>query len=535
IARPIETKLRPGKMGIAYGGFKEKTHQAREDDAKGQAGRVEGDAAVPGWMKTSRGASEKGRGRKKKTVYRTIDEVIADAERESAQLNQKVVDYTGPQARTISSADIRSTPTGSAASTRLMELRHNLGLLTDMARTDVARCGREKRIIESQQSETSSEMERLEKLVTKEEHELTRLKAVNELVTDCRNRARIAAQSEAASMQQYEELLDKLVQQYPVEYRQLELDTLVVSLLAPIMRQQLADWDPLADPTLFLAQVKRWRPHLRTCSDAATGWGVNRAADTAADTQVGLTVWTTLAPVERSREPTMTAYDSMMYHIWLPHSAVALMEAWQPPLLPQFLFSSICDQVLIPKLRRALDDWNPRQDTAGVHTWLHPWLPIMSEHMEELWAPIRHKLSVVLQQWHPSDPSALYVLQPWHGVFRDVDMDALLASAIIPKLTMALRLELNVDPNDEHLAPIDWLAAWLPIIPTVTVAQLLEQEFFPKWLDYLRLWLQHEHSGDDIVKWYMYWKERVPKAVQDHPRIQDGFRKGLDLMNQMVA
>ena len=52
----------------------------------------------------------------------------------------------------------------------------------------------------------------------------------------------------------------------------------------------------------------------------------------------------------------------------------------------------------------------------ALHTWLHPWLPYLGTRMEELYPGIRFKLSTALQQWHPSDQSALALLSPWHTV-----------------------------------------------------------------------------------------------------------------------
>jgi hypothetical protein len=127
---------------------------------------------TPGWMKKSTGSKAVStRSRKSKTVYRTVDEVIALVERETAQQQQqtKVVDYTGPQVRTITSTDIRSTPTGQATSTRFMELRHNLNLLTDMARNDIARCGKEKRLITAQHAEADTEYNLLESKIKQQQ------------------------------------------------------------------------------------------------------------------------------------------------------------------------------------------------------------------------------------------------------------------------------------------------------------------------------------------------------------------------------
>ncbi|RKP25249.1 GC-rich sequence DNA-binding factor-like protein-domain-containing protein [Syncephalis pseudoplumigaleata] len=561
IARPIETKMRPGRMGIAFGGFREKTTQAREDELRHGASvsdseeeeELEGDRKppgsdeLPGWMKRSAGGKAgAGKPRRPKIVYRTVDEVIALAEREAAQQQQaKVVDYTGPQVRTITSADIRSTPTGQAASTRFMELRHNLKLLTDMARSDVARCGKEKRLVTAQHTEADTECNQLEARLDGQQQDAARMKQVVAIVDACR--AKTVAddgQSMAESMATYEEDLAKLHIDYAKEYVALSLDRFAVALFVPMMRQQLVDWSPLEQPARMAEEIEQWRSYMEahaTTTTTATTTVANREED-------GYPRWSTAAAPEKKEGRMMNAYESMMYHMWLPRirsalNAVALFERWTP-LLPQFIFDTLCHQVLLPKLRRAIDHWDPRRDPVKVHTWLHPWLPVMHDWMDELWTSIRHKYAVVLQNWHPSDTSALDMLLPWQGVFQSVDMDSLLTSSIIPKLTMALRVEFEVNPQQQDLGkyccahqitPLEWVLAWQPMLSTTTIAQLLEQEFFPKWLELLSLWLQGKPNYDEVTEWYMYWKNLFPEEIREHPRVQDGFRRGLDLMNQMIA
>ena len=68
------------------------------------------------------------------------------------------------------------------------------------------------------------------------------------------------------------------------------------------------------------------------------------------------------------------------------------------------------------QLCRAVEQWEPRTETVAVHAWLHPWLPYLGSRMDELYPNIRFKLSSALQQWHPSDQSALALLRPWHTV-----------------------------------------------------------------------------------------------------------------------
>jgi tuftelin-interacting protein 11 len=39
------------------------------------------------------------------------------------------------------------------------------------------------------------------------------------------------------------------------------------------------------------------------------------------------------------------------------------------------------------------------------------------------------------------------------------------------------------------------------MLSTTTIAKLLEQEFFPKWLEVLSLWLQGKPNYDEVTEW----------------------------------
>jgi hypothetical protein len=46
----------------------------------------------------------------------------------------------------------------------------------------------------------------------------------------------------------------------------------------------------------------------------------------------------------------------------------------------------------------------------------------------------------------------------------------------------------------------------------------------------------HLYSRDAYIRdRYMYWRQLFPEEIREHARIQDGFRRGLDLMNQTIA
>lgn len=81
-----------------------------------------------------------------------------------------------------------------------------------------------------------------------------------------------------------------------------------------------------------------------------------------------------------------------------------------------------------------MENWNPLTDTVPIHSWIHPWLPLMQARLEPLYSPIRNKLSNALQKWHPSDSSAKLILQPWKEVFTPGSWEAFMVKNIVPKL-----------------------------------------------------------------------------------------------------
>ena len=66
--------------------------------------------------------------------------------------------------------------------------------------------------------------------------------------------------------------------------------------------------------------------------------------------------------------------------------AVALLEAWLD-LVPPFVQDNIQDQLVLPKVQRAMSDWKPRRASASsgsLHGIVFAWLPFVGLRAEEL-------------------------------------------------------------------------------------------------------------------------------------------------------
>ena len=36
---------------------------------------------------------------------------------------------------------------------------------------------------------------------------------------------------------------------------------------------------------------------------------------------------------------------------------------------------NILDQLILPRIQKEVDSWNPLTDLIPIHAWIHPWLP----------------------------------------------------------------------------------------------------------------------------------------------------------------
>jgi tuftelin-interacting protein 11 len=57
------------------------------------------------------------------------------------------------------------------------------------------------------------------------------------------------------------------------------------------------------------------------------------------------------------------------------------------------------DQLVLPKLQKAIASWNPRKDDVSLQTLVFPWLPLMGLRMEELVSDACRKFRSVLRAW----------------------------------------------------------------------------------------------------------------------------------------
>ncbi|XP_062521738.1 tuftelin-interacting protein 11-like [Corticium candelabrum] len=532
IVKPIEAFKRRGRESLAFYGSEQKHEEyqkiGKEHTEKGKyvASEVEDQWRVDPAMKSKKK-------KKIKYTYKTVDDVLESGMKRGSLNMQtkssvKIVDMTGPQERVLSGYDqLHNEPVvpdessdskiaGDEDQIFLPELMHNMNLLVDLAETEILDTNRQLQYERDQAITLAHEKRVVEEQIEKDTWQIERLEHVLSTIETCQERCQQDS-TNPLTLTECATIFIDLKMNYPVEYKSYSLSSAAETFAFPLITKHLSQWLPLEKPQLCIEIFKQWKDILDDSrASVASSQRINNYERL---------VWNVWMPKVRST-----------VSLWSPRSCISMIEfieTWLP-YLPAWITSNIFEQLIIPKLFAEVENWSPTADPVPIHSWIHPWLPFLGTRLEPLYAPIRHKLATALTAWHPSDPSARMILEPWKNVFSPGSMDVFLLRTIVPKLIICLN-ELTVSPQKQELEPFNYVMAWQGMISDHHFASLFEKHFFPKWMQVLCAWLSNSPNYDEVTRWYLGWKSMFNETLLNTPAIKTQFGIALDIMNRAVA
>jgi len=404
-----------------------------------------------------------------------------------------------------------------------------------------------------------------------------------------------------------EELYDTfemLQHKYREIYSKYHIGQCAVALASPLIKSKFENWNPLEQPDLHASTLYKWRQLLsneynrRDGLQKEKGWRqqlldnnnnnnkmVNVKQMAAAAAATTTTVVSIGIKQEGNRlnidEEEDDMYERMIQDVILPKIRCSLRTEWDPihdcdaairlvehfvlRLLPETMIKHVIDQLILSKLVDAVEnEWRCKKGELLVHTWIHPWLPVLSTNNDNsivnrmermgLFPTIRHKVTVALQDMHwtpclsESDNIWAYeLISPWRQVFEQQDYNKWLLGTIVPKLIYALREHLVIDPSNQDLNPFTSVMLWSrnSTVPNQHMISILESEFFPKWNSVLYDWLcqlqqqeqeeEREQYFEQINKWFHGWKSLLPEHISKSRKIQMQFSRAVDMINQALS
>ncbi|TIA93585.1 hypothetical protein E3P99_00069 [Wallemia hederae] len=552
IAVPIEaSKARPHGAGV--GSVNERT-RAQKMEAK-RRGEVVSDDEEDIKEKRRRGHQAQQQEKKSwkskqartktKTQHMTYEEVLeALGNQPEVQTSVgPILDLTGakPQEVTTSLASHLSSWTPTSDSTKLPELRHNIRLIADESRGQLEGLAREARVINDRRKVLLEQEKAIVKNLDSDIMRIERMKAIEEVVSTLEKVSKEAAVLSTPILDLFTAPIMALLG-YGSEYETYRLDEVVVGAITPTFKKLVGHWEPLSeDKTNWIVEMRKWRKALTMNPSPVEKTSLVRRVDADADFKPQL-------PKTQSMPFVMTPYESMIWHAWLPRLRTALINEWQAvyplqatrvldewtDLLPCFIFDNIMDQLLLPKVISAIDDWTP-SSAHSLHSLVFPWLPHLHARFNSVMDLTKRKLGGLLKGWRIDQPPPSSI-EVWKAVLSTQEWDNLLLSHVVPKLATHLRLELVINPRHQVYEPLEIVLQWKDILRPKVLAGVLANTFIPKFVDTLYIWLIAPGVNyEQVAAWYAWWKGYFPERLISENSLGDGFRTSLDLINQAMG
>jgi tuftelin-interacting protein 11 len=400
---------------------------------------------------------------------------------------------------------------------------------------------------------------------------ISRLQRVQLIAADVNSMSKELAAMYEVSLEPFSPLFHSFIDQYGKEFDRYQLDELVVAAITPLVRRIVTAWDPLKDPTGLISTFRGWRRALKVNHEEPVPQ--NQMSVYASETTPSrpdvyeLISFNNSSSESFSSDTHMTYFESLLWNVWLPKVRTTINNEWSPEnpqpavklyelwstFLPPFIRDNFLDQLVLPKVQKAVSDWNSKRSSVSLQNIVFPWLPHVGLRLEDVIGDAKRKVKSLLRSWIVGAEMPLD-LTAWKGVcgflssslwtvltinsfqvFDAGEWDAMMLKYIVPKLGRTLREDFRVNPRDQKMEPLQNVLQWSEIIRPSIFSQLLETEFFPKWLDILHIWLiQPKVNFGEVAIWYSFWKEAFPEAIRNLSAVSRGFTRGLQLMNRAI-
>ena len=557
---PIETQLRPQKIGL--GAVKEKTKQAKDEEKREAAfrGEVLEDSSEEERKRrqkkkhnrmngiTSGSSTPGGKGMKPKQRYRTVTEIEAAADGlEVPNVLKSIIDITGKETKFLTSATGLLTPKET-----MIPSESESQKIARRARRDLEAFADEWTGLADRKTYFDLQSSQIIGEIDGQQQEILKLESVIRAVQDLQlSLAGIDSdQDTLATWDLITCKLEFLEVSFSNEIDVFGLQEVAVAAIHPLFRVAMQDWQPLEYPTNLVTYLQRLQQIL----------GVPESACKNENTILLFQGEDLYHPRSRANKST-SCYETLIYTLWLPPVRTAITTTWDVynpsplitlliswrPLLPPFVLSSLIDHLIPRRLTSAISAWKPARsgkissstsNSSPPHLWLFPWLPHLSDtntspiSSSGLVVDLKRKLRAILTTYSLSSGPPSF-LAPWRPVLKS-ELDALLLRTVLPRLASHLSTHLTIDPSEQDLSPYTTAMSWSSSFKPSTLAQLLVQEFFPKWHTTLHQWLTSTTPPPDyeeIGQWFLWWKEQLPPAINAIPAVEEEWTKGLQTIN----
>lgn len=540
VSKPVEVVVRPTNQGLGFGDGVEaaqlKANKRIEAEWRGLEYIEEEEPS----RKRKKLASEKlldnlswKKGKEKRNTTLLVDDYVNQYLKKTGDgASYEIIDMRQEHTRILTDLTDINVESIIPEKPKLgQELLYNLNIISEMFEQNVHRdsrnLGKEMERIKLLKSDVSI----IKDQMTKEALQLKKMQKILLIITRIHDKMNLDVDS--ITLKSIGNLFITLHENFPEEFIMFGFMELAPALLSSVIKTE--NWEPFIHYTKLAEMHDEWYPALQYFESKNL------------HTLVAQLMGTFQGIIEKKFLPIVRrAVSSTEWDIFNnPDNCVRLMETLSL-VLNTNIFEPTIDMLVLPKLKTAVSDWRPNDTTEDrnkrlIHTWIHPWLPLMKSKLSVIYPDIRRKMGNYLTNWHPKDPFALQLLKPWKNVFDPTSFENLLTRSLIPKLVEVLRSDLQLNLLNQDFEPFEWVMAWEQILPRWHLINLFLGEFVGKWLEVLLNWLRSAEADlGEISQWYSGWKGVFPDylfepEIDGSTPLLEPFNIALDMMGTRVS
>ena len=552
VSKTVEVVVRPGGLGLGFGGFKEaaqlKGNKVFEAQLRGEDVVDERDLAAnnkqkpkfgnsitdrllkeQAWKKKSAtkggadGNNKKGGVKKKKQGYKRAEDIVQSTL--SSSSSSTLIDMRGPDAKVLTMDKLENGlgdaaaddwPSSTTGTPQIgAELVYNLSRVISNAEMNISTKAHLVKLESSKVKELEASIEADEKLLVENERRLAAMGTIKAILTSLHEDA------ESMNMGQVVASFQDIRKKFPAEFDKLDLQGLVPSFVSPLVKKELKGWNCFGEPSF--------------ASDLLISWKGLLESETLKELFDSLVF------------PMLQVQISNNWDVTRPSDALDLLDALKKILGDEDLVDLV--EVFLSKVRNYIEGgvWDPSKSDIHIHTVVFPWL--VHGDLQDIFPKIRRALSGAIKskKWKVKDESVFQQVSPWLQVWDKKSFRNFISRCILPTLIEAIR-KLVINPADQDLETFERVMQWKPCLTSRELMSILEGEFFLNWLNVLHSWLAANGGPDEssnydstmlkikeAAEWYSDWKDVIGDIAVDDEMNCRFFMAALDIIDKKIA
>jgi tuftelin-interacting protein 11 len=377
------------------------------------------------------------------------------------------------------------------------ELLYNINTIFDLTEYELKRDSRRIPKIRKMNEDLLTNLNELEVKLSSDKQRLSRLEKIRiilERILDT-----IQSASDDISISSLCRLFCTIHESFKEEFHLFGILNLLYPLALPLLKKEIELWNPIEDPYLLVDFLSEWSSLLNYFNDF----------DDVLISQTQSLLETVIEDVTLS--PIINCILNE-WEVYKPKNCIKLFECLAD-VISRPIYENIVNSILIPKLVKAINDWNTYSVGNPLHDWILPWQKVLSNQIDLILPSVMKKLSSVLNTLSVDDINLLDFLIPWKKI-AVANIEQLVLQSVMPRLVIHLR-DTNIDfMNRKTYEIVDFLIHWYILIPEEHYTHLLLGELFPRWhLSLAEHLCKSESDFEAVADMYQLWKDLFSESL----------------------